>query len=242
MLRLGKLGIAPAVVAVSFLGSLAIGAVPAQDPDASSVIQHIDAAAQTRFDSIEEFTVTEHYALFRGSDEVHPAAEMTVETTYRKGAGKSYAVRSETGSEILRKFVLRPLLDNEKSINQPGNVQKSWFTSANYEMKLKPGGVQLLDGRDCLALAITPRRKAPNMIEGTLWVDVKDDSIVQIEGTATKSPSMWTGPTKMMRRYKNVSGFAMSSHARAETTGLLVGRTVLTIDYTKYRIRLLPAR
>ena len=36
-------------------------------------------------------------------------------------------------------FGLKPLLDNEKTINEPGNVEKSWFTSANYEMKLKAG-------------------------------------------------------------------------------------------------------
>jgi hypothetical protein len=142
----------------------------------------------------------------------------------------------------MRRFVLAPLLDNEKSINLPGNVEKSWFTSANYEMKLMPGGIQRLDGRDCLALAMTPKRKASNMIKGTLWVDAKDNSAVQIQGIASKSPSLFAGPTQMLRQYANMSGFAMAFHARAESNSPLFGRTVLTIDYRDYQLQLDPAK
>ena len=86
------------------------------------------------------FTDIEHYSVYRGRDETHPVAEMTVKDTYRKGVGKTYTILSQSGSGIVMRFGLKPLLDNEESINKPGNVEKSWFTSANYEMKLKPGG------------------------------------------------------------------------------------------------------
>ncbi len=52
---------------------------------------------------------------------------------------------------------------------------------------------------------------------GTMWVDAKDFSIVQIEGVATKSPSMFAGATHMMRQYANIDGFSMATHARAES-------------------------
>ena len=68
---------------------------------------------------------------------------------------------SQSGSGLILHFGLKPLIDNEKTINLPGNWEKSWFTSANYEMKLKPGGVQKLNGRDCYVLAITPRERLP---------------------------------------------------------------------------------
>jgi len=242
MIDFRRYGAALRVAAVSFFGCLGIIAVPAQQPDESVVIQGIDAATRTRFESIAGFTVTEHYTVYRGSDETHPAAEMTVKTTYRRETGKSYEILSESGSELIRRFGLHPLLENEKSINLPGNVEHSWFTSANYVMKLKPGGIQQLDGRDCFALAVTPKRKAPNMIAGTLWVDAKDFSIAQIEGIASKSPSMWTSPPHMMRNYIKVSGFAMSNHARAASNSCLVGRTIVIIDYRDYQIRLVPGK
>jgi len=233
---------ARAVAVAAFFACHGIAAVPAQQLDNSSVVRGIDAAVQARIESIAGYTVTEHYAIYRNNDEVHPVSEMTVKTTYKKETGKSYAIFSQSGSEILRKLILRPLLDNEKSINLPGKRERSWFTSANYEMKLKPGGAQRLDGRECLALDITPRQKAPNLIIGTLWVDARDYSIVRIEGTGSKSPSMWTEPTRMMRQYANVNGFAMASRAKAESNSFFFGRTILTIDYRDYEIQLRPAK
>ena len=235
-------GPAQAVAAVSFLVWLGAAALLAQQPDSAKVIGLVDAAVKARIDHIESYTVTEHYAVYRGKDETQPAAEMTVQTVYRKDSGKSYTILSESGSEFIRNHVLRTLLDNEKTLNLPGTVEHSWLTSANYEMQLKPGGVQLLDGRECLALAITPRRKATNMIEGTILVDAKDGSIVQIVGTATQSPSIFTGAAQVMRHYANVNGFAMATQARAVSDSFILGRTTVTIDYRDYKIQLRPSR
>lgn len=215
-------------------------ATQAQAPllDEPAVIRGVDAAVHARFDAIAAYTVTEHYAVFRGGDEKTPAAEMTVKTTYQRDTGKSYEVLSETGSETLRKLVLDAILDHEKEINLPANREASWLTSANYAMKLKPGGVQLKDGRSCYALAISPRRKAANLIDGTLWVDAKDESIMAVEGTASKSASVFTGPAQVARQYAIMSGFAQATHARATSNSFLFGKTVVTIDYRDYQIKL----
>jgi outer membrane lipoprotein-sorting protein len=237
-----RVGAAGAIAAVCVLAVLGIASVQAKQPDESSVIRGVDAAVKARIDGIEGYTVTEHYAVYRKHDETHPVAEMTVRTEYRKETGKSYTILSQSGSEFIRNHVLKTVLDHEKTINLPGHREASWITSANYEMKLKPGGIQRLDGRDCLALAITPRRKATNMIEGTLWLDARDGSIVRFEGSATQSPSIFTGPAQVMRSYANVNGFAMATQARAVSDSFLLGQTVVTIDYRDYQIKLSPAR
>jgi hypothetical protein len=235
-------GTVRASAAVYFLLWLGTAAVAAQQPDSATVIGQVDAAVKDRIEHVESYTVTEHYAVYRGKDETHPAAEMTVQTLYRKDSGKSYTILSESGSEFIRNHVLRTVLDNEKALNLPGTVEHSWITSANYEMKLKPGGVQLLDGRKCVALAIHPKRKAPNMIEGTLSVDVKDGSIVQLDGTASQSPSIFTGAAQVMRHYVNVNGYSMATQARAVSDSFILGRTTVTIDYRDYKVQLRPAR
>jgi hypothetical protein len=226
------------VIALLLLIASGVAAARAQSPDQAAIIRQVDTAVAARVDSILSFTDVEHYTVYRGDDETHPVAEMTVRDTYKKGVGKEYTVLSESGSGIILRFGLKPLIDNEKTINLPGNVEKSWFTSANYEMKLKAGGVQRLNGRDCYVLAITPKGEAPNLIVGTLWADAKDGSLVQIEGVASKSPSAFAGTTRMMRQYANINGFAMAMHARAESTSLLFGRTVVTIDYSDYHLQL----
>jgi hypothetical protein len=168
MISIARLATVQAVLFVSFSGCLGIIAAPAQQLDNAAVVRNIDAAVHARLEHIARYTATEHYAIFRNKDEIHPVAEMTVKTDYRKESGKSYTILSQSGSSMIQKLVLGPILDNEKQINEPGVREGSWITSANYEMKLKPGGAQQIDGRDCLALALTPRRKAPYLLEGTI--------------------------------------------------------------------------
>jgi len=234
--------VARAFAAASLSVCPGIVSLPAQQLDAASVIQRVDAAVKARIDHVAAYTVTEHYAVYRGKDVTQPAAEMTVRTEYKAETGKNYTILSQSGSGLIHKYVLEPLLDHEKEINLPGNREGSWLTSANYEMQLKPGGVQRLDGRDCVALAIVPKRKAPNMIEGTLWVDAKDGSIVRIEGTASQSPSIFVGPAQVTRWYVNMDGYSMATQARAASDSFLLGRTTVTIDYRDYQFQLRPGK
>jgi hypothetical protein len=209
-----------------------------QEPDPAAVIHNVDAAVAARFENILGFTDVEHYAVYRGDDQVHPAAEITVRDTYQKGVGKTYIVMSQSGSSILLHFGLKPLLANEQTINQPGNVEKSWFNSANYVMRLNSAAVQNLNGRNCFALDIKPKEVAPNLIIGTMWVDARDETLVQIDGVASKNPSAFSGITHMMRQYTNINGYSMAIHARAESDSALFGRTVVTIDYSDYKLEI----
>jgi hypothetical protein len=212
-----------------------------QQPSEATVIRMVDAAVRTRVDNVLSFTDIEHYIVYRGSDETHPAAEMTARDSYTKGAGKTYTILAQSGSGIVQKFGLKPLIDNEEQINKPGNVEQSWFTSANYDMKLKSPDPVQVNGRGCYVLAITPKHKAPQLVDGTLWIDAKGGSIVQVQGIASKSPSPFAGTTHMMRQYVNIGGYPMATHARAESKSALFGRTVVVIDYSNYKLQLRPA-
>lgn len=212
----------------------------AAGPAEPAVIAGIDAEVQARVAKVIGFTDVERYDVYRGKDETHPAAEITVKVTYRKGVGKSYTILSQNGSAVIRRFGLKPLLDNEKELNQPGKVESSWFTSSNYEMKLKSGAVEQIGGRACYALSITPKHKAPNMIAGTLWVDAKDFSIVRVDGIASQKPSVFAGATHMMRNYANIDGYPMATYAHAESKSAFFGRTVVTINYNDYHLELHP--
>jgi hypothetical protein len=133
---------------------------------------------------------------------------------------------------------LETILDNEKRASQSGVREGALITSANYEMTLKPGGTQPLAGRDCLVLDLSPKRKSPYLVVGTLWVDSKNGSIVQVQGTASKSSSAFTGPTQVTRQYESIGGFSQATHVRALSNSFLLGQTVVTIDYQGYQIQL----
>ena len=110
-----------------------------------------------------------------------------MKTTYRKQTGKSYDIVSESGSSFWRNEVLATLLDNEKRMSLPGNVETALINSSNYDLKLDSNARERLNGRDCLVLDITPRRTSQFLFNGKLWVDAQDYAIVQLKGTASKS-------------------------------------------------------
>lgn len=198
------------VVAFAFLGCFQLSSLTPQQLDSATVVQGIDASVRARIDNVAGYSVTEHYAVFRSQDETHPAAEMIVRTVYRKGSGKSYTVLSQTGSSLLRSEVLGTLLENEKRMSQPGNVETALIDSANYDMKLTSDPHRGLEGRDCLVVSLSPRRSSPFLFKGTLWVDARDYAIVQLEGTASKSPffsgECRAGVTSICRRERISNG------------------------------------
>lgn len=108
-------------------------------------------------------------------------------------------------------------------------------------MDLMPSGTHLLNELDCHVLSLIPRRKAPYLIEGTLWVDSKNGAIVQVQGTAAQSPSLLTGCTQVSRQYANINGFSQAIHARIVSDSPVFGQTIVTIDYHDYQIQLHPA-
>jgi hypothetical protein len=210
-------------------------------PDNATVVQGIDTSVKARLDSVAGYTVTEHYTVFRNHDEAHPAAEMTVKTVYRKGSGKSYTILSQSGSPFLRSEVLGTLLEKEKRMSQPGNVETALIDSVNYDMKLTSEPSRQLEGRDCLVVSLSPRRNSPFLFRGTLWVDARDYAIVQLEGIASKSAFFLAGAAQVSRQYTNVDGFPMATHAKAVSNSTLIGQTVVKIDYTDYRVELRQA-
>lgn len=211
-----------------------------QQPDSAAVIRGVDSAVKNRIDRLAAYTVTEHYAVFRGKDEAHPAAEMLVKTTYRKETGKSYEIVSQSGPAIWRNEVLGTLLDNEKRMSQPGNVGTALINSSNYEMKLATNAREQFNRRDCLVLDITPRHASQYLFKGKLWVDAQDFSIVQLKGTASKSAFFLANAAEVTRQYDEMSGLPMATHAQAVSGSSLLGQTVVKIDYTNYQLDLRP--
>jgi hypothetical protein len=228
--------ISPGLISGSILlGAFSLVPLRAQgDPDAA-IVSRIDTSVHAREQGLLGYTVTEHYAVFRNHDEQHPVAEMMVRSTYQKDAGKNYNIVSETGSALMRK-VLEAILDNEKRMSVPANRVTAVISPANYDMTVK--GSETVDGRNCLQLSIKPKRMSQYLLNGTVWVDAQDGSIVQLLGVTAKSPSVFAGASQVLRQYTTIDGFPMATHVKAVSNSWLVGQTIIKIDYTNYQIQL----
>src|ERR1035438_2241921 len=71
-----------------------------QQPDIATVVRGVDESVKNRIDRLAGYTVTEHYAVYRGKDEAHQAADMVVKTTYHRETGKSYEIVSQNGAAM----------------------------------------------------------------------------------------------------------------------------------------------
>jgi len=222
------------IIAIVLVSGFCAPIAAAPEIDSATVIQGIDRSVLHRDDNVLGYTVTERYTVYRSGDDAHPAAQMSVKTTYAKDAGKSYQILSEEGPTLLRKEVLEKALENEKLLNAPANRAHELITSANYSMTV--AGTQTVDGRDCFLVDIVPRQNAEYLFKGRIWVDERSEDIVRLEGIATKNTSMVTGPAQVVRNYAEVDGFPMATHASATVSSWLLGPTRVEIEYAGYTI------
>jgi hypothetical protein len=208
-------------------------------PSDQEIVQRIDAAVYQRFNAVTGYTVREQYSLFRNG-ESNPAAQETIETVYDRSTGKQYTAIAQSGSSLMRSAVIDHVLASEKEINLPANREAALITSRNYNLRPEPGLVEK-NGRQCIVVDLNPRRKTPHLFTGKAFVDASDFTVVRIEGAPSQSPSFMAGETKVARDYTKIDGFSMATHAEARSHSFLFGDTLLTIDYSDYKIDLAPA-
>lgn len=209
-------------------------AKPAAAASDADIIRGIDDAVLARNRFIARYDVIEHYSIYRNGEKT-PSAQETVHTAYDHATGKQYTPIEQSGSSFLRSAVMGRVLAGEKEINLPANREASWFTSKNYEMHPEPGTSQR-KGRTCIIVDLRPLRKSPHLFTGKLWIDASGYAIIHFEGSPMESPSWVVGQAAVTRDYAETDGFAMATHAEARSHSFLFGDTLITIDYTDYKI------
>lgn len=196
------------------------------------LIRRIDEAELRRENKLAGYTVTEYYRI--ENSHFSKPAEATIETTYRRGLGKTYKVLSRTGPSLLRNRVLDGLLQEERDMSSGKMREQAIITSANYDMKLI--GKEPLGGTICDVLQLTPKRKSPYLLKGRLWLDPAKMVIVKIEGKPPTSASFFSGRPQIVREYKEVKGLALAQHSQAVSSSFFFGRSTVDIEYRNYHV------
>jgi len=197
-----------------------------------TAIRALDEAEARRESRLEGYSVTEHYTL--QVSRFVKSAEMTVETVYQKGQGKSFTVVSRSGSAMLQSRVFDRLLREEGEMSRGEARRHTLVNSENYAIRL--AGEETRTGRICYVLELTPRTKSEHLLQGRAWIDKEDGSLIRIEGIPTANPSFLTGRPAIVREYEKVGDFWLARSSHAVSDSFLVGKTELSIDYRDYRI------
>jgi hypothetical protein len=60
--------------------------------------------------------------------------------------------------------------------------------------------------------------------------------LARVQGTQSKSSSLWAGTPLITRDFTNVNVFAMVTHEKIEAHNFLLGQTVEEIEYKDYKV------
>jgi hypothetical protein len=213
------------------------GSSPTPEAQAD-VIRDIDAMEQYREANLAGYSVVEHYTI-RNSHFSMPA-EVVVQTTYKRNGGKTYEVQSRRGPSILKDRVMDDILREEAIMSRGSARTQSLITSANYEMHVT--GEAKIGDTPCLVLDLKPRFRSPHLLRGKLWVNSRNKAVVRIEGQPPAAQSFFAGRPEVIRDYALVGDNALAQRSHATSSGLLQGKTEITIIYDNYVVDRDPAR
>ena len=187
--------------------------VQATAPDAadSSIQQFLDQSdAQPAYRAIRRLEAR--------SGDKHGWLEAVTE--YSPKTGFDYEVTAEGGSGVIRTKVLRAVLDGESEVISQGASARSSLARANYTFQ--PNGVD----REGLAnVLLSPRRKEPALVAGTLFLQPSDGNLVRLEGRLAKSPSFWVKNVDIVRRYEQIGGVVMPVALESKAQLRMLGGT-----------------
>ena len=143
----------------------------------------------------------------------------------------SYVSGSMTfdGSDTIKRDVIARYLQAEVEASKQSSLG---LTPANYKFKFfglfGPPDWQLF------LFEVTPKKKAPGLFEGWLWIEAKTGLPVREEGRFVKNPSVFLKRVDFVRDYDVSSGISRPSNVTSSIVTRIVGEAKLTIHYEGY--------
>jgi hypothetical protein len=194
------------------------------------LFDELDVHNQLRKTALLDYTVLRTYRVVDLKGKVH--AEEVGQMEFRAPDQKSFVVRSEEGSGVIRQMALKPLISSEIETAAGKQHHDSAISPANYSLDLL--GEQQVGPYHCFVAQAVPKRKDKYLFEGKLWIDVDDYAVVRIEGHPAKKLSFWIERADFLRQYQKIDGFWLPERDQTLVQVRLYGKKLLTIDHQDY--------
>jgi hypothetical protein len=199
-------------------------------PSAEDVVSKMTEFDNQRQSELPGYTAMRHYAAVNKNRR----AGMTVRVTCDSRGAKQFSVLSEEGSGAIRKHVFRKLLSEETEASRHETRNDTRLTPANYDFHFV--GQERLETGPAYVLAVSPKTANKYLIEGKIWVDAKDYSIVRIEGQPARNPSFWVRSVHFVHTYQKVGPFWFASATHTKSEIRIFGSSELTIENSNYTL------
>jgi hypothetical protein len=199
-------------------------------PSAEEVVAKMMQFDAQRQSEQTGYTAVRHYAAVNKKRH----AEMLVRVSCDSSGAKQFTIVSEEGSGSIRKHVFHNLLREETEASRRGTRTSTRLIPDNYQFQMV--GQEILETGPAYVLSVVPKTQNKYLIEGKVWVDANDYSIVQIEGQPAKNPSFWVRSVHFVHTYQKVGQFWFASSTHTTSDIRIFGESELTIDNSDYSL------
>jgi hypothetical protein len=215
------------VVSAVTIASAQTGDPPPSAEDVVAKMMQFDAQRQSQ---LAGYTAIRRYVAVNKSRR----AEMLVHVDCAIDGVKQFTLLSEEGSGSIRKHVFHKLLSEETEASRHGTRNSTRLIPANYAFRLV--GQEKLETGPAYVLQVSPKTANKYLIDGKIWVDANDYSIVRIEGQPARNPSFWVRNVHFVHTYEKVGPFWLASATRTKSDVRIFGSSELTIENSDYTL------
>ena len=161
-------------------------------------------------------------------------AQESEQMEYRAPDKKTFVTTSESGSGLVRRLALNPLIASEIEAASGKQHHDTAITPANYTFELL--GEQRVGPYRCFVVRAMPKRSDKYLFEGKVWIDTEDYAVVRIAGHPAKKLSFWIERADFVREYQKIDGFWFVQKDETFVQVRMYGRKVLIIDHQNYTV------
>lgn len=199
----------------------------------NDIVDHMVEMNAARASSLRAYTaIRTYHVVYDGL--AHDTADMTVRMEYVAPGPKVLTLVSQSGSSMLRRHVLDPLLKMERKEALIESLEGSAIVPANYEFSLV-ADVPQPDGDGNYLLDAKPRRSDRFLFRGRIWVSAQDYGITRVDGEPVHSPSWWVTDSAFQYRSQHIGDFWLPASNECRSHTRFFGRAQLSITYDHYQ-------
>jgi hypothetical protein len=143
----------------------------------------------------------------------------------------TYKVLGFQGDSTVKQEVISRYLDAEQESQTYKGIA---ITPANYKFKFKGRQKLSADAGWVYVFALSPRKKAPGLFKGEMWLDEATFLPVFEKGRLVKNPSIFFKHVDFERAYKIDNGIAVPQSMSSVIDCRMVGKVQLNINYTNF--------
>jgi hypothetical protein len=184
-------------------------------PDVDTLLASMVRAYTENRSQLRGYVITRNYLVFRAGEQ---KSSITALIIYLPPKEKMFEIQSSSGGRA--EGVVRRVLEKEMQIGR--DVQDTGINVSNYEFEFL-GEESLADGQ-CYVLAIHPRRKSKDLLEGKIWLDKELRLIRRVQGRPGKSPSWWVKDVSLTLDYGDRDKMWLQTGSTAEASVHFAGK------------------